>query len=83
MGADGVAVDLFEADVWLATERFERARRLYAKAEPAVSDAEAASFNERFSRACLGLGDRDRYLRLLRKAAKLAPEAAGGEPCAL
>ncbi len=75
LGCRGVAIDLLEADIWLAAERFDRARSLYAAAEPAIDKGQAASFYERFGRACLGVGDTDRHLRMLRKAAELDPKA--------
>lgn len=70
-GAAGPDVDLLEADIWLESKRFARARALYAGLEAGISARTAAAFFDRFSRAHLGLADFDRAIRLLQRAAKL------------
>jgi tetratricopeptide (TPR) repeat protein len=73
-GADGMRADLLEADIWLATKQFDRARLFYGRVEAVIPAGDAPPYFARFSQALWGAGDIDRSLRMLRRAVELDPD---------
>jgi tetratricopeptide (TPR) repeat protein len=77
--ADGIEdrpdIHVMIATIYMNAGRFAQAYKMFEKIGPAVKDEDKALFYYYQAQSAFGIGDYDRYLKLLGEAIKLKPEA--------
>lgn len=77
--ADGIEdrpdIHVLRATIYLNARRFTQAYEMFGKIGASVPEEDKALFHYYYAEAAFGTGQFDRYLKLLREAIKLDPEA--------